>query len=111
ARIRRVSDDPGARGGPAGREAALEAAGGLSYWLGDMTTTMASYEGALGLARSNGDPRRISHARYNPSFTWVWAKVAKRAEERAAKGKAEIEEALALARQVGDRGAIARCLW
>jgi len=110
-RIRRVLDDPASRGDPAGREAALEAAGGLSYWLGDMTTTMASYEEALVLARSTGDPRRISNALYNLSFIWVWANVDKSDEERAAKGKAEIEEALALARQVGDRGAIARCLW
>jgi tetratricopeptide (TPR) repeat protein len=110
-RARRILDDPASLAHPAEREAALEAAGGLSYWLGDMTTAASSYNEALALARSNGDPLRISNALYNLSFLQVWANVDRNPADRATDAEAEIDEALALARQVGDRGAIARCLW
>ena len=110
-RIRRVLDDPASRAHPAEREPALEAAGGLAYWLGDMAATTASYDEGLALARASGDPLRISNALYNLSFLFVWGRVDKSLAERADTAEAEIEEALALARQVGDRGAIARCLW
>jgi len=110
-RIRRVLDDPASRPHPSEREQVLEAAGGLTYWLGDMSATEASYKEALALARSNGDPLRVSNALYNLSFLWVWARHEGTLPERAATGGSEIDEALALARQVGDRGAIARCLW
>jgi hypothetical protein len=75
-----------------------------------MKTTSAAYDEALALARANGDPARISNALYNLSFLPVWADVDS-VSERAARAEAEIGEALALARQVGERGAIARCLW
>ena len=107
----RCLDDPASRAHPIEREPALEGAGGLSYWLGDMAPAEAAYHEALALARSNGDPRRISNALYNLSFLQVWANVDKDPAERAAKAIADVEEALALARQVDDRGAIARCLW
>jgi len=110
-RLRRVLDDPASRAYPVEREGALEAAGGLTYWLGDMQATAASYDEALVLARSTGDLLRISNALYNLSFIAVWATVNKTSAERAAIGVAQIDEALAIARQVGDRGAIARCLW
>ena len=110
-RIRRVLDDPASRAHPAERELALEAAGGLSYWLGDMAAAAISYDEAVALARANGDPLRLSNALYNLSFLQVWANLESNPAERAAKGEADIDEALALARQVGDRGAIARCLW
>jgi len=110
-RIGRVLDDPASRGYPAEREAALEGAGGLSYWLGELATTTASYDEAVAIARASGDPLRISHALYNNSFLPVWAQLDKSLAERAAVADAEIDEALALARQVGDRPAIARALW
>jgi predicted ATPase len=109
--VRRVLDDPASHAHPAAREAALEAAGGLAYWLGDTAATTASYEEALALARANGDPARISNALYNLSFLWVWSKVDKSLAERADRANADLAEALALARQVGEPAAIARCLW
>jgi predicted ATPase/class 3 adenylate cyclase len=110
-RVQRILDDPASRAHPVEREAALEAAGGLAYWLGEMKTTTAAYDEGLALARSNGDPARISNALYNLSFLPVWAEVDDGLTARAERAEAEIEEALVLARQVGDRGAIARCLW
>ncbi|HMF41609.1 MAG TPA: adenylate/guanylate cyclase domain-containing protein [Polyangia bacterium] len=110
-RVRRVLDDPASRAHPAERERALEAAGGLAYWLADMQTTVACYDEALALARTIGDKARISNALYNASFIPVWAQVDRSIEDRTATAEARIGEALALAREVGDRGAIARCLW
>src|SRR6185503_7998025 len=43
-RVRRVLDDPASHAHPVAREAALEAAGGLSYWLGEMTATNSNYQ-------------------------------------------------------------------
>jgi tetratricopeptide (TPR) repeat protein len=110
-RVTRVLGDPASRAHPRAREAALEAAGGLSYWLGDVAATQASYEESLALARSNGDPVRISNALYNISFMPVLAPRDGSFAERVEAANAQIDEALALARQVGDRAAIARCLW
>jgi tetratricopeptide (TPR) repeat protein len=76
-----------------------------------MAMTATSYGEALTLARSNGGPLRISNALYNLSFLQVWANIDKDPATRVADAEAEIDEALALARQAGDRSAIARCLW
>src|SRR4029077_7571698 len=108
---KRVLEDPASRAHPTEREAALEAAGGLGYWLGDFAATQASYQEAVALARASGDPRRISNALYNLSFLPVWAELEKDVNKRATDADALIDEALALARQVGDRAAVPRCLW
>jgi len=111
-RVRRVLDDPASRAHPVEREAALEAAGGLAYWLADMVATTAAYQEALALARANADPARISNALYNLSFLEVWGKQSGRStEERMQQADAELDEAVALARQAADRAGIARCLW
>jgi predicted ATPase len=110
-RVRRVLDDPASNAHPARREAALEAAGGLSYWLADWPTTSAAYDEALVLARASGDPARISNALYNLSFMVVRTQVDERFADGGGRTEADADEALALARQVGDRALIARCLW
>jgi tetratricopeptide (TPR) repeat protein len=110
-RVKRVVDDPASRAHPIAREAALEAAGGLSYWLGDMRGSVAVYDEALELARANGDPARISNALYNLSFLPIWVDLDTDLGKRAEDADAVIDEGLSLARQIGDRGAIARCLW
>src|SRR6185436_9744955 len=96
---------------PVERETALEAAGGLAYWLGDFAATKALYDESLALARANGNPARISNALYNLSFLPVWAEIEGDPAARAADAEAQLAEAEALARQLGDRAAIARCLW
>jgi tetratricopeptide (TPR) repeat protein len=110
-RVKRVLDDPASRAHPVAREAALEAAGGLTYWLGEMTPTNSAYNEGLALARANGDSARISNALYNLSFLPIWVEVDRDPGKRASEADAAIDEALSLARQIGDRGAIARCLW
>ena len=65
----------------------------------------------MALARANGDPARISNALYNCSFLAVWGNAQESVEERTRQVQSQIDEALALARQVGDRAGVARCLW
>ena len=68
---------------PAEREGALEAAGGLSYWLADWPTTTAAYDEALVIARASGDAKRISNALYNLVVSVVLAQVDERFAARA----------------------------
>jgi predicted ATPase len=110
-RIKRVLADPTSPAHPTERETALEAAGGLAYWLGEFPSTRAFYEESLALARANADPGRISNALYNLSFLPMWAEIEGDPNTRAVEANGQVEEALALARQMGDRATIARCLW
>jgi predicted ATPase/class 3 adenylate cyclase len=110
-RLKRVLADPASRALPIERETALEAAGGLAYWLGDFESTKAFYEESLALARANGNLGRISNALFNLSFLPVWAEIEGDPAARAADAEAQLAEAEALARQLGDRAAVARCLW
>jgi predicted ATPase/class 3 adenylate cyclase len=48
--------------------AALEAAGGLAYWLDDFAAAGAVYERRLGLAEGTGDPLAIAGAHYDLGF-------------------------------------------
>jgi len=108
-RVERALADPGSKAHPRARELAVDGAGGLAYWLGDMSAMAAFYEECLELARANGDPIRISNALYNVSFRWVAGTSG--VEERARKIDLCISEGLTLARGAGDRAGIARCLW
>ena len=110
-RVRRVLDDPASHDHPRARELALEAAGGLGYWLGEMDETIGYYAESVALARANGEPKRIANALYNLTFLPVWAQKDRPLSDRARDADAWSDEALAIAREIGDRGLIARCLW
>jgi len=108
--VERVLADPASKAHPAAREAALEAAGTLAYWLGNLEEMTRHYEEGLALARANGDRARISNALYNLSFQLFWNE-ALAVDERVRRAQRILGEALSLAREVGDRPGIARCLW
>jgi predicted ATPase/class 3 adenylate cyclase len=99
------------------REMALEGAGGIAYWQGDLEATKIYYGEAVALARAAGDKKRLANALYNFSFTgWAsgssehdWAYVQSTDAFKARRGI--LEEALVLAREVGDSQTIARILW
>ncbi|HEX2646212.1 MAG TPA: hypothetical protein VHO95_03210, partial [Candidatus Dormibacteraeota bacterium] len=86
-------------------ERALEAAGGITYWQGDIAATQAYYDRCLVLARASGDQRRIANALYNASFPFQVTR------QDPAQGKVLLEEALPIYRQLGDDSGIAQCLW
>jgi tetratricopeptide (TPR) repeat protein len=103
--MRRILAMPDAPTYPRERAAALEAAGGVAYWRGEMDLAMEYYQESLGLCRLSGDQRAIANALYNVGFP----NVVNRRE--IARSKAAFEESLAICRSLGDQDLIARVLW
>jgi len=101
----RVLTLPDTRDFPAAREAALEAAGGIAYWQGDLAAARVWYQEALDLARARSDDRAVANALYNLSFTYSWDADAQRDALRLA------EESLEVNRRLGDDAGIGRALW
>ena len=90
---------PGAT--PELRLRALEALGGLVYWMGD-PAMLTHYGAALDLAREIGDPKEIALAAYNLSFAYTIP------TNDMVRGRVLLEEALALFRELGDGAGIGR---
>ena len=84
---------------------ALEAAGGIAYWQGDMPETQTFYDESLALVRQGGNPERIANALYNDSFP------SNVTGKDIPKARALLDEALPIYRQLGDEPGIAKCLW
>jgi predicted ATPase/class 3 adenylate cyclase len=101
-RAAEVLSQPG--GEPAQRVAALQAAGGMAYWQGDVKTTQRMYAEALELARGLGDPRTLALALYNNAFPMAMM-------DSLEKGWGMLEEALALAKELGDSSLTGEVLW
>ncbi|MDP9320847.1 MAG: hypothetical protein M3P16_07105, partial [Chloroflexota bacterium] len=91
---------PGAT--PALRLRALEATGGLVYWMGDAVAMLAQYGAALDLARELGDPKEVALAAYNLSFGYTIPNT------DVAVGRVLLEEALAIFRDLGDAAGVGR---
>jgi predicted ATPase/class 3 adenylate cyclase len=102
---RRVLALPDCAEFPEARAAALEAAGGIAYWQGDLLAARAWYEEALELARASGDLARIANAAYNVGFTFALSK------EDQLQARSLAQEALDLYRQLGDEAGVGRTLW
>lgn len=86
------------------RVAALDALGGLTYWLADQPAAEAAYAEALEIRRRQGDPARIAEELYNLSFTLLFQTETDRAG-------AVLDEAEALLRGLGDDAGLGRVLW
>ena len=84
---------------------ALEAAGGVTYWIGDMEATKGIYERRLELARATGDERALADALYDLSFIYLVPSAG------LDEGEAMLRQALALFRKIGDRAGEAKVLW
>ena len=87
------------------KAAALEAAGGIAYWQGDMIAAQAFYDECLELTRAAGDPHAIANALYNDSFPRNVSRT------DVPQAMVLLEEALPVFRQLHDQAGIARCLW
>ena len=87
------------------RARALEAAGGVAYWQGDMPAAQAYYDECLALTRAGGNKGAIANALYNDAFPMV---VNRRDLDRSL---VLMDEALPLYREVGDDEGVSRCLW
>ncbi|HEX6062401.1 MAG TPA: hypothetical protein VF001_10060, partial [Candidatus Limnocylindria bacterium] len=94
---------------PSQRLRALEAAGGVAYWLADEPATRRSYREAYELAEASGTPADKAEAAYNYSFTFfIRADGATRDEVT---GDAMLRQSLEAFRGLGDRGGVARAAW
>nr|MBA2315376.1 hypothetical protein [Chloroflexota bacterium] len=87
------------------RLAAVDAAGGLTYWHGDLPATTAWYQQALTLRRSIGGDATIAQGLYNLAFPVTFGDGL--VEEAMAYG----QEAVDRFRRAGDDGGLARSLW
>jgi tetratricopeptide (TPR) repeat protein len=91
---------------------ALEAAGGLAYWSGDLVATAAHYGAAVELARTMGDDAELANALYNQFF-------ARRPTGSASEwiltmrdgDTALLDESLAIWTRLGDEHGMGRALW
>ena len=85
--------------------AALEAAGGITYWMGDIEATEAIYTKRLERARATGDPVKVANALYDLSFVYILD------TKDPQTGRAMLDEALGQFRAAGDRAGVAKTLW
>ena len=91
--------------GPEIRAKALDTAGGLTYWLGDVVATERLYGEAYDLAKRMGDRAEAAKAAYNFAFVFL---VAGTDFPRAGQ---LLEESIVTFRALGDRSAIGRTAW
>jgi predicted ATPase/class 3 adenylate cyclase len=104
-RLTTILGMPGSRDDPTNRARALEAAGGVAYWQGDLEAAAVFYDECLELARSAGDPGEIANALYNDAFP------ATVTGKDLPKSQALLVEGLPIYRQLGDEAGVAKCLW
>ena len=103
-RLEAILARPGVAAHPAERLKALEAAGGIVYWLGDLKAAAAYYDQCLVLARESGDKKEIAQALYNCSFPPML-------QQDTESGLALVEQALPIFRELADQSGVAKCLW
>ena len=82
------------------RAGALEGAGGIAYWQGDLEAARVPYAEALGVERQLGNPAGIANALYNLSFPVGFAGDISGAREL-------LDEGLAIYDELGDQAGIA----
>ena len=91
---------------PASRLRALEAAGGIVYWLADMTLTKRYYREGYDLAGKLDIKPERAKAAYNLSFAYMLT--GGKEHEEALR---LLEEALSIYKSLGDRASVGRAAW
>lgn len=91
---------------------ALEAAGGLAYWAGDMGGSGLHYAAAVEEARGLGDDAEVANAVYNHWFTRrATENVADWGKLLADDDRALLDEALEIWTRIDDQDGVAKALW
>ena len=98
---------------PRTRARLLEALGGVAYWQGDGEASRPWYEAALEIWRTVDDRREIANALYNLGSSDIPALLGGVASDTESwrRGKANLDEALALYEELGDRLGQGSVLW
>jgi len=103
--LERILAMPGASDHRQRRMKALEALGGIAYWQGDMPGAQVYYDECLAEARASGDKRALTNALYNASFPVLVSRL------DVTRGRALLEEAVPLFRELGDQRGLSQVLW
>jgi predicted ATPase/class 3 adenylate cyclase len=93
---------------PEAHAAALEAAGGIVYWMGELAEAGRLYDACLALRRSIDDPVALAEAAYNRACIAAFARDENRSAEVA---EALLSEALGIFTAADDELGIAKVLW
>jgi len=107
-RIDEVLGLPGVEDLPVERADALEAAGGIAYWMADWPAAEERYEACLRLRREIGDPPSTAEAAFNLACVYAYGPEPFRSVERADELLVEAE---GIFRERGDRLGLAKVLW
>jgi predicted ATPase/class 3 adenylate cyclase len=105
ARLTAILAMPESKQYPDSRARALEGAGGIAYWQGDMPAAQAFYEECLALRRTGEDRRELANAIYNASFP----SMVNRSDM--ARSEQLLEQALPIYRELKDEAGISGCQW
>jgi tetratricopeptide (TPR) repeat protein len=98
---------------PVDRARFAEAFGGIAYWQSDQPTAQRWYDEAHEIWRGLGDKGQIANALYNRAYADVINVMGSGggADDNLAVGRARLEEALAIYREIGDKGGEGNILW
>ena len=88
---------------------ALEAAGGLAYWVGDQDQAAVWYDRWIDLARATGDRSSEAAALYSRAFAYFFAEDT--GGEGTERARAALKRSLAISTELGDRHGMAQSLW
>ena len=91
------------------RMRALQAAGGLAYWQGDLVTAEGFYQQILDAQRAAGNEAGVADALYDISFVYSIPSAGRKSDP--ARSVELVSEALEIFRRLDDRAGIARALW
>ena len=94
---------------------ALDAAGGLAYWMADGETASGFYERELEIQRKLGDRAAEAWVMYSMAFTDMYTRSASGTftfePVYLARARTRMEEAVRIYREIGDRVGTAQALW
>jgi predicted ATPase/class 3 adenylate cyclase len=98
---------------PRTRARLLEALGGVAYWQADADASRGWYEAALGIWRTIGDRREIANALYNLGSSDIAGLIGSFSQDSPAwqRARANLDEALALYEELGDRLGQGNVVW